>query len=83
MSNDLTLSVSFIAEGAITTTSNINNDMSFCSINRDDIPLFVEYNLGLKDQEIKKTKITTEIYLKRKNVMIVVGEGIISVFSRA
>ena len=47
-SNDLTLSVSFIAEGAITTTSNINNDMSFCSINRKEVPFFIEYNLGLK-----------------------------------
>ena len=59
-SNDLTLSVSFIAEGAITTTSNINNDMSFCSINRN-----IEYNLGLKYQDIKKPKFTTENYLSR------------------
>ena len=64
-SNDLTLSVSFIAEGAITTTSNINNDMSFCSINRKEVPFFIEYNLGLKHQDIKKPKITTEIYLSR------------------
>ena len=64
-SNDLTLSVSFIAEGAVTTKSNINNDMSFCSINRNEIPFFIEFNLGLKYQEIKKPKITTKIYLSR------------------